>query len=358
MSAPQDMVEVLDRTDREASSTSLAQRSQQTGIAEVTDATVGALLDWVVTANPEDVCWRTTELKSVRNWLAAHKAAKDLRIKAVRLELVALRKVGLAGLSERLPGGGQARSAAEWLAGCSDEQFDELLEDVSATSTPIGLFRKFRAGETAVDRWGVGRRYYSDAPYERDETPVSDDRWQRVAEAANTVLDSLEAESEICTVDDAASELQGVLQREAREWVDFPVPPLRDVIRHAMAVSSRPGEWILGNGLAAKVPRFVTWYSHSEGEPMRVPFAVANIDQLRAMVQLRRDKAEQAVRAAERLGHLHELLAGCPDDDADLETRFQWAVSEGLISGTEHLPAGVRAQPEGSPEVPARGSDK
>lgn len=137
-------------------------------------AELDGLIGWVLSAPVEEVCWRLTEIGNIRDWLRAQKEATELRMKAVRLELVALRKVALGGLANKISASAQLRSCAKWLASLTDEEFSNVLVDIDGDRSPIALYRADKAQRDAMRDFM--RRGDSPSQWEHRAT---DDRYRR-----------------------------------------------------------------------------------------------------------------------------------------------------------------------------------
>lgn len=270
---------------------------------EVSDESIGRLLDWVLEASPQEVTWNADRISEMRDWLKTHKAAKDLRVKAVRLELIALRKIGVAGLAGKIKA--QQGSAAKWLASLGDDEFTNVLSTVSAADTPIGLHRRSISESNDV-RWWIENARISDGHVIHGiagETFHSVD----LHNAVRRVLEEVTTDGESFTIAEAADRLSEALHREGRiEEYSEPYAailrgePLREVVRRATRVASDDTyQDEFGEELSR--PDFVTYTEDGRGGYVRIPWQSAGLEQFRFMISLRRDQLDTMRRKVDRL---------------------------------------------------------
>jgi hypothetical protein len=258
------------------------------------------VIAWVVTAPVEDVCWQLTEIGSVREWLRVQKAATDLRIRAVRLEMVALRRVASGGLAAKIAGSGELRVAAVWLSTLTDEEFDTVLRELDGERTPIGLFRDDRAQREALAK-SLGKD--QDSQWERriswDRSRADGEHFRR---AVSTVLDEVLEVGEPFTVAAAADLLADRLGLEMEVRTDT-AEGLREMVRSA----------IRNGGKSIRVDEFssmpvIFTVQKDDGEYVRVPASQATIGHLAAHEREIRDRAEATLRRADELQETLSVL--------------------------------------------------
>lgn len=274
----------------------LEKSSDRSGEIEVTDHRLAALLEWV--SNPatlaEEIAWSAQEFQGIRDWLKAHKAAASLRQKAVRTELIALRRVALAGLAHKLTGGNHMKPTATWLAELTDEGFATLLAEVTGEQTPIALWRTSK-------REGDGLRMW----FEREEIlggrPMyaGKQSYRGVSDAARRLLDDIQIEGTSFTVQEAADRLATALEEDGIQVHQaLRGTPLTQLVRNAIHRAADGYELLVDReGRTARVPAFVT-YEDNEGIT-RVPFHSASLEQFQAFVELHEEKAAALTRRAE-----------------------------------------------------------
>ncbi|MDK8171715.1 hypothetical protein QP735_04150 [Curtobacterium citreum] len=290
-------------------------RQKQTGTITVNDGSLANLLDWVVnTATPEQVAWSATEFIDMRDWLKAHKAAKDLRAKATRLEMIALRKVGIAGLSRKLTR--YQKNVADWLAGMTNEQFNAVLADITGAETPVGLMRKADAEEKQM-RSRVRSLAILDGQV---DTGYEAYRPYGLNESVKTILEEMSTVGEPFEVADAANAL-------AKRWSlanEEEVPealrgePLREVVRRALREGAMGGDaYTDAAGERVRAPQFVTYSEAGDSSYVRVPWATASVAQFRFQVGLKMQQANAMYERAMQSQRLLDAIDRQFGDDAD-----------------------------------------
>lgn len=264
-----------------------------------TIAKFDGLIQWVVEAPVEDVCWRITELGTMRKWVAAQKAATDLRIKAVRLELIALRKVALGGLVDKISGAATLRASARWLAKLSDEEFATVLSELDGEKTPIALYQRQRAEAEAMrealrdksndaSNYEVWRARHLGRDYDFSE--------ENRRRSATSILEEIIEVGEPFTVSEAAERLADALGLDIdvrRQTADG----LREMIRTSIRRGDRSvkvDEW-------SSLPTVFT-VALPSGEYVRVPATSATIANLRDHWIEVSQRALAATQRAEELG--------------------------------------------------------
>jgi hypothetical protein len=220
------------------------------------------LSDWVANfATAEELAWNSDKFKELRNLLKVQKAARNLRIEAVRLECIALRRVGQAGLEKKLPV--SERRVSTWLAEMNEEEFEKLLDDSVNDVSPLSLMRACE-NERRDLRAHIGG--YGDF-----DPDVDICEWGLEYEAKN-VLRSLE-QFESFTVEEAADALLDRLEEkwEGRLPREFADKPLREVVRGVLRLPE-PGKGLVRVGdTVTYLPGFVTYCDGREGTWLRIP---------------------------------------------------------------------------------------
>lgn len=273
--------------------------------AEVpTLAKMDSIIDWVMQAPVEEVCWRVTELGSMRQWLKTQKEATDLRIKAVRLELIALRKVAAGGLAHKISGAAQLRASAKWLAELTDEEFEVVLSDLDGERTPIALYQRDRAQREAMRE--ALRDKSTDAA--RHEAWLSGQAARGLGEeeenrrsAATLILREVIEEGEPFTVSEAAERLADVLGLDVEVRRDT-AEGLREMIRSSI----RRGDRTMPVDAWSRLPLAFTSQLPS-GEYIRVPATRATIQHLHDHWY---EVHARAVATAEHAEELAAMLEG------------------------------------------------
>lgn len=277
-------------------------------VRDVTPESLARLAQWVAEiASPEELAWEGDKFKHLRDWMKTHRAAKELRIQAVRIECIALRKVGMAGISHKLRSTWE-RKAADWFASLSDERFRAILDDSANTTSPASVMNHYSGEERKVTDWISDRRAHveDEAGNERTFYDLG------IAHAVSEVLADVVKDGEPFDVASAASVLYDRLNEESA-YHDEQIPvelagePLREVIRRALRAPG-PADRVAVGDLTLTVPQFVTYQAAGGDCWQRVPWGSAVLWQLKKMVELRREQAASAERAAERMEALYTSL--------------------------------------------------
>lgn len=286
----------------------VALRPRNELVRDVTPESLMRLAHWVSElASPEELAWEGDKFKHLRDWLKTHQAAKDLRIQAVRIECIALRKVGLAGLSHKLRSHLE-RKAADWFAGLSDQRFQAVLEDSKLTTSPTSVMNYYSGEEKRVADWLSDRRQHIE-----DESGTVDPVYQLgLAHAVQEVLGAVVQDGEPFDVATVASDLYDQLNDSSYYHneqipVELAGEPLREVIRRALRAPG-PADRVQIGELTLTVPQFVTYQPPGGETWQRVPWGSAVLWQLKKMTELRREQARNAELAADRMQALYEAL--------------------------------------------------
>lgn len=271
---------------------------------ELTVENLERLADWVANfASAEELAWNADKFKDLRNLLKVRKAASALRIEAVRLECVALRRIGLANLENKLPA--HERRVAKWFAEMTDDDFEKMLDDSQNEVSPLSLMRECENEQRYVSRHISG---YGDFPPEADIEPMD------ILREAHNILSSLDSFDSF-TVEEAANSL---LDRLKDVWGDelpreFAATPLREVVRTVLRLpDAGEGMFEIGDTYLS-LPTHVTWLD--SGVWRRIPWQRATVAHLRTMVENRELQAEQLARRAAEMRQLLTVIESCVESE-------------------------------------------
>lgn len=300
-------------------------------LSEVTPEALTRLAEWIATASAEAVVWAFPEMRAeLREWMKTHKAAKETRVAATRLECLALRRIATSGGSNRLTSH-QERVSASWLAEMSDSEFEEFLDSTESTASPYALYKQAKAAERAVDSWFVRRE-----PRDLDEVEVI-----HLATAAETILETIGRDGEPFTVAEAADEL---FSRVSRMWdgrdvgdeenlAEIAGEPLREVIRKVLRTPSG-GDDLELHGRTVRIPAWVTFESKDTINYQRISWDAAQLWHLRQMTEARQKQAGEMQAKANELQYLLDALTHA--SEASGTTRVVDLVSESLAVAIPH----------------------
>lgn len=238
------------------------------------------------------------ELVRMRN--EGHRAA----VEALRLECAALRRLaalgplGLSGLSDT-----DAKSAKTFAA-MPDEEWNRFLLDIHKNCAPSTALAEFRRTASARAGFDAGLAVASGATR---KPRVPDDR-NSLIQAASTILQSVTDEEEPFTVASAAQRLADYVQRD----IDDPIDRLamRQAIRLALQFA---GEDDTPEG----VPGVVTYFEDEVGW-VRIPAAVASLEQFRFHVEYRERQARDMSAEASKLREVLDALTKRQSDNPAL----------------------------------------
>ena len=273
---------------------------------ELTSENLENLASWVAEiATPENLAWESDKFRDLRNLLRTRKAAANLRIQAVKIECIALRRIGLAGLGAKLDTAN--RRIAKHFSEMSNEDFDALMRDCNNQHSPQSFLRSIDEEWEQRQRHYAGRVYWEQEPnaqidlrFEFRELlkAISVEGPFTVAEAAEVLFENLE-------------ETYNTFDRSLpREFAD---EPLREVVR-AVLRSPVPGSDVIIDDTCVTVPEFVT-YETTNGW-FRVSWNRALLADFRNMVQHRMKQAEAIFRKASDLALLLSKLDDVLADDS------------------------------------------
>lgn len=288
---------------------------------ELTAENLERLADWVANfASAEELAWNADQFKDLRNLLKVRKAASALRIEAVRLESVALRRIGLANLENKLPA--HERRVARWFAEMTGDDFDKLLNDCENEVSPLSFMRECENEQRYVSRHIAG---YGDFDPNAEIEPMD------ILREAHNILSSLDSFDSF-TVEQAANSL---LDRLKDVWGDelpreFAATPLREVVRTVLRLPG-PGEGTFEIGdVYFSLPTHVTWFD--SGVWRRIPWQRASVAHLQTMVENRELQADQLVRKAAEMRQLLTVIESCVDSQNEsADAGFVTAIQQNKI---------------------------
>lgn len=274
-------------------------------------------------ASAENLAWESDRFKDLRNLLRTRKAAADLRIQAVKIECIALRRIGLASLESKLDNAN--RKIALHFAGMTDETFQALMDDCNTQSSPAAFLRSLDV------EWEERKRYYRGGS-EYEPTPELEFELE-----AREVLVTLAA-SDSFTVAEAAERLYDRLFGIAYNLgVDFPREfadePLREVVRAVMR-GPQAGDTVYAGTTELKIPHNVT-YQTTAGY-VRIPWNKAMLLNYRYMVGMRQEQARDLAEKAEAMATLLEMLDGVLESETmPVEAGLLELIRRGSITKTK-----------------------
>lgn len=294
---------------------------------ELNSENLERLTAWVSDmASPENLAWESDRFKDLRNLLRTRKAAADLRIQAVKIECIALRRIALAGLGSKLDYAN--RKIATHFAGMSDESFQALMDDCNTQSSPAALLR-------LLDVEWEGRQRYYRGGMEREPLDDLDFEFETV-----NILETLAAEGAF-TVSEAAGRLYERL-RSRQSWHgnlhcdlprEFADEPLREVVRAVMR-GPRAGDTVYSGDTELSVPHNVT-YETGSGY-VRIPWNKAMLLNYRYMVLMRQRQAQDLADKARAMSTLLEMLESVIGSETmPVDAGLQELMRRGLITKTK-----------------------
>jgi hypothetical protein len=265
---------------------------------ELTTENLEKLSEWVTKfASPENLAWEWDKFKDLRNLMRTRKAAANLRIQAVKIECVALRRIGLAGLEGKLPY--ENKKIAKQFAQMSDEDFEALIADCNNQHSPAAFLRNIEYD------WHDRQRYYRGGG---DWPEIDDDI--RFNSEVRTILETLGSEGPF-TVAEAAEKLFERIDHYHFEYTgghlpgEFADEPLREVVRKVLMVPE-PGSTVYARGVEITIPHNVTY--HAPSGYCRIPWRNAMLSNYRAMVEIREKQAAELLAKANAMRVLLDLL--------------------------------------------------
>ena len=289
-----------------------------TAVAHLDESKLQQLAEWVsFHASPEQLAWESDKFRDMRKLLKEHKAAKHLRVAAVRLECIALRRIALAGLASKLTNH-YDRRAAEFFGEMTDEEFAEVLDDSEKTTTPFAVYKHYKGERDEPARWVYERSSDGGYPEDRVHEMVAHER-HHFAYATQQVLSDLAMGEAPFTVAEAAHKLLTHIESNMGDHEKEIPPemagePLREVVRRVLRAPG-PSELVYVDGNEVRIPGYVTFHPGDGDTWQRVPWEKATLSQLLNMVATREEQAHQMQRAAGNLRRLYESLAEASDGD-------------------------------------------
>lgn len=289
-----------------------------TAVAQLDESKLHQLAEWVsFHASPEQLAWESDKFRDMRKLLKEHKAAKHLRVAAVRLECIALRRIALAGFTSKLTNH-YDRRAAEFFGEMTDEEFAEVLDDSEKTTTPFAVYKHYKGERDEPARWVYERSSDGGYPEDRVHEMVAHER-HHFAYATQQVLSDLAMGEAPFTVAEAAHKLLTHIESNMGDHEKEIPPemagePLREVVRRVLRAPG-PSELVYVDGNEVRIPGYVTFHPGDGDTWQRVPWEKATLGQLLNMVATREEQAHQMQRAAGNLRRLYESLAEASDGD-------------------------------------------
>ena len=277
--------------------------------AGVSLANINDLVGWVMQAPVEEVCWRITEIGSLRGWVQAQKEATELRRRAVRLEMIALRKVAQGGLATKIAGGPQNKAAATWLATLTDAEFARVLDEIDGERTPVALYRADKLERDAMA--AELKRNDREHPAPFSGNPVDSD--DRVRYAAETILREVIEDGETFTIAEAASRvadrlgLDSVIREETAQGI---AEMVRAAIRRGSRTTAVDQFSVLPVAFTVADP---------DGHYVRVPASSASVGHLQAHASEVRKRAEETMRRAEELEEVVSRIYAIAELDGGID---------------------------------------
>jgi uncharacterized protein (DUF433 family) len=249
---------------------------------------------WVLeAATPQEITWHYPNLKDISEWLKVHHAASELRQKAIRLELIALRKIGRSGKTYISRLHVKVQKVAEWLAEMNDDSFNNLLNNVAGTDTPLGLLNRSKKETAAYMEW-LKQKHTEDGGILNELGDVGYVPMD-LNNAVRAILLEIVQAGDPFTVSDATETLMRKLHRNYPE-LDFPDEltrgPLKQVVRMALRRGSDKATILVDQrGEHVRVPNLVT-FQDERGYYYHVPFEAATLDQYEVMAEMRKEQMQ------------------------------------------------------------------
>lgn len=285
---------------------------QSAGISPDVAERFVAILRWVEASETVDQAADVADKsRQIADWLRVQQASDAARVAATRLECIAVRRVAQLGGVDRLRP--IDRRAALSFAALSDEEFKVVLDAAPIIGRPNSIFQHLRnKQEEAIREEITGRRVKRVVVDGFPEDPDPVEGRARIARAAAELLDGLSLKGCPFTVDSAGRELGERLAEETEDrwWSSDELrPALREAIREAIRLAPPSSDDDSGPR-----PDIVTYYDNQIGW-VRIPWHVASIAQLGAMVELRQQQAKAMQSAADQLASLYVGLLNSADGD-------------------------------------------
>ncbi len=276
---------------------------------------VRALQVQVQTAEPQEAATTADQARQAREWIKVSRGAARLAREALRLECMALRRLGELGEDGIKFVPKNYRRAAKVLGGATQEEFDRALGEVDSWVTARSVSNRIEGKEQERHpEW----QYLSDAANGKGKVVLKSST--ELSLAAEVVINSLVAGAETFTVAGAAEALATHLGLARPSPVV--VEGLRGLVREAAKLastgSSSPEPLVDANGEAITPPQIVTW--EDDGEWLRMPWTTATIENIRFMADYRMGQAKSVLEAAENLDRLVAVLDAAHDLEPHVES--------------------------------------
>lgn len=289
---------------------------QGAGISPDVAERFAAILRWVEASETVDQAADVAnKSRQIADWLKVQQASEEARVAATRLECIAVRRVAQLGGVDRLRP--VDRRAALSFAALSDEEFKVVLDAAPIIGKPNSIFQYLRNKQEETIREEItGRRVKRAIVDGFPEDPDPIEGQVKIARAAAELLDGLSLEGRPFTIDDAGRELGERLAEETEDgwWSSDELrPALREAIREAIRLAPPSQDETSGPR-----PDIVTYYDNQIGW-VRIPWQVASIAQLGAMVELRQQQAKAMQGAADQLASLYVGLLDSAEGDLSMK---------------------------------------
>ncbi len=285
----------------------------------------------ILSASIEDAEDLLEKARLIRILMKAMKGAQMLRAKAIKLELLCLRRLAVLGHTPR----GIHGSTVVELAKVSDAEFEDILTWADSTEfAPSTIVRRWgyaRDSKAARERGDIAdadilrRRQYGQPPH----TDLVNHPQEHIEHTAHQVLADLSRDEDEFTTDDAAEMLADELQVN---WEDSVTRQgLREIIREAiMREHHEPTVTLIpsggGEGSGLSIPSLITFKTD---EWVRIPWRCAELDQLEFMADYRRHQAKEIAATADKLEDLFRFLTALGCDHKGLPQILEYAVDVG-----------------------------
>ena len=312
---PEGETKVTALVDMRADGDALAELARvEASLAQLEDDALGDAWRWI---------------KDVEALIKARNMARDIAIRAKRIEARILRRLGPQDDMHST-----ARYVARNLQEMSEGEFEQFLVSLSEYSAIYGDVRKWKGEEDTRNRL--------EAMYARARAGLADEFDERVsvAAAANRLIAEVLADGEAVTTSDAIDVLGEMCDLDPREEVNR--KGLQYLLRRA-ASSAAPDEerYTVWEGepdaapLVGYIPAAVTY--QLDGQWARSAWSVASVAQLAANVEMVEAQAAERVAAAQRMRGLLDQLRAVPAvlgmDDIDDSAKASDVLMLGRING-------------------------
>jgi hypothetical protein len=252
-------------------------------------ARLSEITEYVKTASGEEAASTASRARLAREYARIHKAAKEIRRAALRLEIYALRRLGEIGAFKGLSP--EETNAAKEFAALDEPALERALSKWHGDSA-VGFKRELvRQHETngalrRMREWREGRD--PNLQPSTDTVFALTDFRQAVAVIINNL--DFSGPFEIEAVADAVLE---EIDPVGDSFFDITRHAVRGFVRDALnaAVAACPDDSIDDATQMGNAPRVVTFHSDEVGW-IRIPFALATVSQFEWFVQYREAQAQ------------------------------------------------------------------